>query len=126
MGSSTCLWCTVFSLSKLLHVIHDTFLRSRVNPEMGIALYRIFQEAGLPAPTMHMETPLGSDPTFTGLICDLVRSVSPLAQQHKVSLEALGSLDTLSDRIGAEVAASNTVVSFVPMVGVWARKPISA
>jgi ubiquinone/menaquinone biosynthesis C-methylase UbiE len=116
-----------FSLwSKLLHVIHETFLRSGVNPEMGIALYRMFQEVGLPAPAMHIETPLGSDADFTSLICDLLSSVRPLIEQHNVSLEALGNLDTLSDRIQAEVAAANTVGSFVPMVGVWARKPMSA
>jgi ubiquinone/menaquinone biosynthesis C-methylase UbiE len=108
--------------SKLLTSIHETFLHSGVNPEMGPDLYRIFQEIGLPAPAMHMETPLGSDPTFTGLICGLISSVQPLAQQHNVSLDALGNLDTLPDRIHAEVAASNTVVSFVPLVGVWARK----
>jgi ubiquinone/menaquinone biosynthesis C-methylase UbiE len=109
--------------SKLLSSIHETFLRSGVNPEMGPALYSIFQEVGLPAPKMHMEIPLGSDANFTGLMCDLIRSVRPLAQQHNVSLEALGNLDTLSDRIHAEVTASNNVVSFVPLVGVWARKP---
>ncbi len=52
-------------------------------------------------------------------------SVLPLAQQDNVSLDALGNFDTLSDRIRAEVAASNTVVSFVPLVGVWARNPTS-
>jgi 2-polyprenyl-3-methyl-5-hydroxy-6-metoxy-1,4-benzoquinol methylase len=108
---------------KLLSSIHETFLRSGVNPEMGPDLYHIFKEVGLPAPAMHMETPLGSDATFAGLICDLISSVRPLAQQHNVSFDALGDLDTLSDRIQAEVAASNTVVSFVPLVGVWARKP---
>jgi hypothetical protein len=51
--------------------------------------------------------------------------VRPLTEQHDVSLEALGNLDTLSDRIQAEVAAADTVVSFVPMVGVWTRKPMS-
>jgi ubiquinone/menaquinone biosynthesis C-methylase UbiE len=109
--------------SKLLCSIHETFLRSGVNPEMGPALFRMFQEAGLPAPAMHMETPLGSDANFTGLICDLLCSVRPLAQQHNVSLDTLGNLDTLSKRIHAEVTASNTVVSFVPLVGVWSRKP---
>lgn len=112
-------------LSKLLHVIHETFLRSGVNPEMGIVLYRVFQEAGLPAPAMHMETPLGTDANFMSLICDLLSSVRPLMQQHNISLEALGNLDTLADRIQAEVVASNTVVSFVPLVGVWAQKPRS-
>src|SRR5258708_2802712 len=111
--------------SKLLSFIHEIFLLSGVNPEMGPDLYHIFQEVGLPAPAMHMETPLGSDSTFTGLICDLISSVRPLAQQHNVSLDALGSLDTLPGRIHTEVAASNTVVSFVPLVGVWARKPTS-
>ena len=111
--------------SKLLHVVHETFLRSGVNPEMGIALYRVFEEVGLPAPAMHIDTPLGNDANFTSLICDLVGSVRPLIQQHNVSLHALGDLDTLSERIQAEVVASNTVVSFVPMVGAWARKPLS-
>ena len=109
--------------SKLLHVIHETFVRSGVNPEMGIALYDIFQEVGLPAPAMHMETPLGSDASFTSLICDLIGSLRPLARENNVSLDALGNLDTLSERIQAEAAALNTVVSFVPLVGVWARRP---
>jgi ubiquinone/menaquinone biosynthesis C-methylase UbiE len=109
--------------SKLLSSIHETFLRSGVNPEMGIALYRLFQEVGLPVPAMHMETPLGSDANFTSLLCDLISSLRPLAEQYHLSLDELGNLDSLSERIEAEVAASNTVVSFVPLVGVWARKP---
>jgi 2-polyprenyl-3-methyl-5-hydroxy-6-metoxy-1,4-benzoquinol methylase len=112
--------------SKLLSAIHETFLKSGVNPEMGILLYGMFQEVGLPAPAMHMDTPLGSDANFTSLMCDLLGSIRPLIQQHNVSLEALGDLDALSDRIQAEVVASNTVVSFVPLVGTWARKPLSA
>ncbi len=111
--------------SKLLSAIHETFLRSGVNPEMGIVLYRTFQEVGLPAPAMHMEAPLGSDANFASLMCDLLGSIRPLIQQHNVSLEALGDLDTLSDRIQAEVVVSNTVVSFVPLVSVWARKPMN-
>jgi ubiquinone/menaquinone biosynthesis C-methylase UbiE len=109
--------------SAVLSSIHETFLRSGVNPEMGPALYRMFQSAGLPAPAMHMETPMGSDADFTSLICDLVVSVRPLAQQHGISLDALGNFDTLSERIQSEIAAANTVVTFVPMIGTWSRKP---
>src|SRR5260370_18855755 len=117
VGARPLLW------SKLLASIHETLLRYGVNPEMGPALYRIFQEIGFPPPAMHMETPLGSDAKFVDLVCDLLASVRPLAHQHNVSLEGLGDLDTLSDRIHAELAAANTVVSFVPLVGAWARKP---
>lgn len=118
LGSRLPLW------SRLLSSVHETFTRSGVNPEMGFDLYRVFQEAGLPAPSMNMEVPLGSDAEFTGLISDLIASVQPLAEQHNVTLEPLGDLDTLSARIHEEVATSNTVVSFVPLVGVWSRKPV--
>jgi ubiquinone/menaquinone biosynthesis C-methylase UbiE len=109
--------------SVLLSSIHETFLRSGVNPEMGPDLYRHFQAVGLPAPAIHMEMPLGNDADFTELICGLLSSVLPLAKKHNVSLEALGDLQTLSNRINAEVNTPDSVVSFVPLVGVWARKP---
>jgi ubiquinone/menaquinone biosynthesis C-methylase UbiE len=111
--------------SALLLAIHQAMQRSGVNPEMGPALYRIFQQIGMPAPAMHTETPMGSDADFTGLICDLLVSLKPLALKQNVSLLALGDLETLSQRIQAEVQSSNTAVSFVSMVGVWSRKATS-
>jgi ubiquinone/menaquinone biosynthesis C-methylase UbiE len=110
--------------SGVVSSIHETFLRSGVNPEMGPDLYRIFQEIGMPAPAMHMEIPLGSDADFTRVVCEVLDSLRPLAQQHEVSLDAVGDFDTLPDRVQAEVAASRTFVSWVPLVGAWVRKPI--
>jgi ubiquinone/menaquinone biosynthesis C-methylase UbiE len=109
--------------SSVLRSIHETILRSGANPEMGFALYSIFQEVGLPAPKMHLEIPLGSDVDFLRVISGLVCSLRPLTEQHNVSLEKLGDLDTLPDRIWAEIAAANTVVSIVPLLGAWSRKP---
>jgi len=109
--------------SKVLSSIHQIFLRSGVNPEMGPDLNRVFQEAGLPEPTMHMETALGNDIALITLVTDLLQSMLGLAREHDISLEALGDLDTLPDRVHAEVAASGGVVSFVPIVGAWSRKP---
>jgi len=117
LGDRLPLWSCV------LRSIHETILRSGANPEMGFALYRIFQEVGLPAPKMHLEIPLGSDVDFLRVISDLVCSLRPLAEQHNVSLEELGGLDTLPERICAEIAAANTVVSIVPLLGAWSRKP---
>src|SRR5215813_10419003 len=70
-------------------LIHEILLRSGANPEMGLALYPIFQEVGLPAPKMHLEMPLGNDAGFIGLTSDLLCSLRPLADQHKVSLNEL-------------------------------------
>ena len=51
--------CNAFAL------LNETLKRSGANTEIGLALHRIFQEAGLPAPSMRMEILLGSDPHFT-------------------------------------------------------------
>jgi hypothetical protein len=75
---------------------------------------------------MHLEIPLGSDVDFLRVISDLVCSLRPLAEQHNVSLEELGGLDTLPDRVCAEITAANTVVSVVPLLGAWSRKPATA
>ena len=109
--------------SSVLRVIHETLQRSGANPEMGPGLYRMLQNVGLPAPAMHMEIVLGSDEEFTRLVTDLAGSLRPLSHAHGVELGALGEFDTLSARVHAEVVASNSMVSFVPMVGAWTRKP---
>ena len=109
--------------SNVLHSIHETSLRCGVNPEMGPDLFHVFQEAGLPPPAMHMEIPLGSAADFTGVLCEVLVSLAPRAQNTGVSLEALGDLTTLSRRVQVEVAASNSLVSFLPLVGAWSRRP---
>ena len=110
--------------SKVLSAFHETFSRSGVNTEMGLTLYPAFQQAGLPAPAMRMEILLGNDADCTRLITDYICSVRPLAKQHNVSLEQLGNLETLPERIHAEVTASKTVVNYLPIVSAWSRKPM--
>jgi hypothetical protein len=90
---------------------------------MGLALYRIFQEAGLPAPAMHMEMLLGRDPDFTRWMYDMLCSLRPQIQRFEMSLDKVGDLDSLQARLQAEVAASKTVVTWPANVGVWARRP---
>jgi hypothetical protein len=99
----------------------ETFRLSGSNPEMGLALYRIFQEAGLPAPTMQMELPLGDDPDFIRWMYDVMCSLRPQIQQLNLSLETLGDFDTLLERLQAEVAASKSVTSWMAIIGAWAR-----
>jgi len=103
-------------------IIHETLLRTGANPEMGPDLYQKFQEAGLPAPTMRMEMPLGKEPDFAQWFCDIFCTLRPQMQQLHLPIESLGSLDTLLDRLQAEVAASKTVASWFASVGAWSRK----
>ena len=89
---------------------------------MGLALYGIFQEVGLPAPTMQMEVPLGDDPDFIRWIYDVMCSLRPQIERLNLSLRKLGDFDTLQERLQKEVAASNGVTSWMAVLGAWAFK----
>jgi ubiquinone/menaquinone biosynthesis C-methylase UbiE len=104
-------------------IIHETLLRTGANPEMGPDLYQKFQEAGLPAPTMRLEMPLGKESDLAQWFCDICYSLRPLMQQLHLPIESLGSLDTLVDRLQAEVAGSKSVASWFAAVAAWSRKP---
>lgn len=112
------LWSATVSL------LFEAGVRSSVNLEMGPALHKAFQEAGLPAPRMRLEMELGHDPDFTRWASDSLRSVLPQIRKLNLSHEALGDLDTLQDRLQNEVAKSNTVVPWIGLVAAWCRKPV--
>jgi len=109
--------------SACVAVARETVQRSGANPEMGVALFRNFQEVGVPLPTMRMEILLGNTADFTLWIYDLLGSLRPKIEEHRVPLEALGDFDTLASRLQSEVAQSKTVIPYVALVGAWANRP---
>jgi SAM-dependent methyltransferase len=107
-------------------VARQILIRAGANVEIGFALHRIFQEAGLPEPVMNVEIPLGSDPNEVLFIYEFLRSLRPQGQKHGVSLDALGEFETLPVRLQSEVRASKTVVPVIAaLVRAWCRKPAS-
>jgi SAM-dependent methyltransferase len=119
LGAHLPLWSACSRLS------HETFRRSGANTEMGFALHQTFRGAGLPAPALTLEMPLGNDQEIIRWIPDLLGSLLPLIHQFNLPLESVGDLDTLQERIHAEVAASNSVVTWLALVGAWSRKSAS-
>lgn len=109
--------------SATVSVIHEVFQRCGADVEMGTSLHRVFQDAGLPAPTMRLEMVLGNDSGIAKWVYDLFCSLRPQALQHKLSIESLGNLDTLLQRLESEVAASKTPAPMIALVGAWSRKP---
>lgn len=111
--------------SAAVSLTHLTFLRSGANPEIGLALYQIFQEAGLPGPSMHMEIPLGNDPDLTRLLYDIISSMRPQIRRLGLAVDKVGDFATLAERLQAELEASKSVVPWIaPFVAAWTRKPI--
>ena len=88
---------------------------------MELVLYRAFEEAGLLAPNMRMEMPMGSDSFFAGWFYDLLRSVRPQMQQHNLSCETLGNLETLRQRLQTELATTKSPGACIGMVAAWSR-----
>ena len=106
-------------------LLYESAVRAGVNIEMGTALHKVFQDAGLPAPNMRLEMELGHDPDFTRWASDSLRSVRPQIERLNLPLEKLGDFDTLQERLQEEVASSNTVVPWIALVGAWCRKPLN-
>jgi len=93
---------------------------------MGLALYRTFQQAGLPAPALQMEIPVGDNTIAALWLYDLFRSLLPQMRQLNLSLEELGNVETLLERVQSEVETSKSPVPCVALIGAWSRKPASS
>jgi len=103
--------------------IRESLERSGGNTEMGLALCRTFQQAGLPPPTLQMEIPLGDNPAAALWIYDLFCTLLTQMRQLNLSLEGLGDVDTLLERIQSEVDRSKNPVPCVALIGAWSRRP---
>jgi ubiquinone/menaquinone biosynthesis C-methylase UbiE len=115
---------TQFSLcSVAVALLHETFKRSGANTEMGPALHRVFREAGLSAPTMRMEMPLGDNEDCARWLFDTLQSVQPLIERLRIYPESLGDFSTLGERLRLELASSNDASGWVAVVGAWTQKP---
>jgi len=101
----------------------DKTMRASANHDMGTELYNTFVKAGLPEPTVRMEIPLGKEPYLAQWYHDTLCSLRPQIEQLHLSTDSLGSLDTLVQRLQAEVAESKTVACWFASVGAWCRKP---
>jgi 2-polyprenyl-3-methyl-5-hydroxy-6-metoxy-1,4-benzoquinol methylase len=111
------LWSAVASL------IVEAFELSGADPEMGMALYRTFQKAGLATPRMHLDVLFETGPAAVGEIHDIFRSLQPQIARTGLKLAPLGDLDTLPARLEAELAASDGPATWLGLVGAWCRKP---
>jgi SAM-dependent methyltransferase len=111
------LWSACASL------IRESLERSGGNTEMGLSLSGTFQQAGLALPTLQLEIPVGDSPAAALWIYDLFCTLLPQMQQLNLSLETLGNVDTLLERIQSEVERSTNPVPCVALMGASSRRP---
>jgi SAM-dependent methyltransferase len=101
-------------------VVHEAIRRAGARTDPGLTLHRVFQEATLPPPTMTFDMKIGASRELILWVYDLLCSVRPgLEPDH--SIDELGDLDTLADRLVAEVAAAKSAVTSVAVIGAWSQ-----
>jgi hypothetical protein len=93
--------------------------------QMGSKLHQAYLDAGLPAPQLRLDAPVGGGEDWPGYayVADTVRSLLPMMEQTGlVSAEDVG-IDTLADRLRAEALGLRGVQMLPIVVGAWAQKP---
>jgi ubiquinone/menaquinone biosynthesis C-methylase UbiE len=104
--------------------IRETFLRSGVEIQMGPKLHAVFRGAGLPAPQMRVDGLIGgSESIVPALMADVIRSILPLIVQFGLATESAVDIETLEDRLRAELEAADGSISSPLLIGAWAKLP---
>jgi Methyltransferase domain len=113
--------CALFQAA--IDRIADAFTRAGFDPRTGIRLRRIFREAGLPAPQMHLEGRVesGPDSPLYALTEQMTRSLLPVMERTGVATAGEVGVDTLAVRLRDEAVARDAVLVFAG-IGAWACK----
>jgi ubiquinone/menaquinone biosynthesis C-methylase UbiE len=99
----------------------ETLKRTGTNTEMGPALSRVFQEAGLPAPSTRTDTIAGAEEWMP----DCLVSMRPRIAELELPTESVGNIETLSERLRSEVATCRAATPLPALVSAWSGKPTS-
>ena len=94
----------------------SAFERSGAHIGMGLNLYRTFVDAGLPEPTLHFEAPMGGPGDWPGyeFLTNSFRSILPLIETYGIATAEELDIDTLAERLRAEVVASKRPLVLPP------------
>ncbi len=93
--------------------------------QMGSKLHQTYLDAGLPAPQLRLDAPIGGGPDWPGYayVADTVRSLLPMLEQMGIVTADDVGIETLADRLRAEVVDQRGVQMLPIVIGAWARKP---
>ena len=102
----------------------QTFQKVGVEIRMGMKLSSTFLEAGLPAPQMRYEAAVGFGPAWPGYewLADSVRSLLPLIVKFGLATEEEVEVETLADRIRAEIVSQQGVACLPALISAWTCK----
>jgi ubiquinone/menaquinone biosynthesis C-methylase UbiE len=92
-----------------------------MNPQMGLQMHQVFQQAGLSAPAIYFHTEL-----YSGASALRIQNTVAMVRELSPRLESLGvcpgdiGIGTLEERLNAELAAADVVQAFASIASAWA------
>lgn len=102
----------------------DAFAQAGIEMEMGHKLYQTFKAAGLPAPEMEIDGFIGGvEDISPALFANVVRMLVPQLEALGVATADQIQIDTLEERMRADLAKTGGVMSTPLIIGAWARLP---
>ena len=110
-------------VNKLIGWALAVFERSGVHLDMGADLHRTFVDAGLPAPALNLIAPAGGAETWVGYqyIAESIRSFVPLMVEFGIATAEEVDIETLAERLRAEVVAAKRPMILPPHITAWAQ-----
>jgi SAM-dependent methyltransferase len=104
-------------------LILETFQRSGASTDMALTLFRALHGIGFPNVNLRLETPIGDDAETRRWVYDLFCTVRKRFDEFGISASAVGDMDSLSQRLEAELDSTQSYAACIGLVGAWARKP---
>ena len=102
----------------------DAFARAGIELEMGAKLYATFKRSGLNAPEMRVDGFIGgAESPSPELVANVARMLLPQAEALGVISAEEVQIDTLEERMRADLTGTGGVMSTPLLIGAWARLP---
>jgi 2-polyprenyl-3-methyl-5-hydroxy-6-metoxy-1,4-benzoquinol methylase len=113
--------CAVFELT--VERIRRTFANIGADIRAGLRLRRVFLDAGLPEPHMHLDARVhgGPDAAIYAQATGVARMLLPLMESTGVATAAEVGIDTLEQRMRSEALALDATLVSPVMIGAWTR-----
>jgi hypothetical protein len=112
------------TFDRAVSLIRQTLLATGARVQLGLELHQVYLDAGLPAPTMRMDSLVGGGPEFVGfaLVTDVLHSLLPAVEKLHLATAAELDLTTFEQRLRQEVSSSKGVILAPALIGAWSRK----
>ena len=109
---------------RCIHVWWETLRRGGADIDCGFKLHKLFVPAGLPAPALRGNPLIATrhTPLFFDYFQQFMKAIAPKMEELGVARAAEFDVETLGQRLRAEIERTDGILIYAPMIGAWCRK----